>query len=209
MENIRIYTRSGDKGTTGLASGARVKKNHQLPTVCGNLDELMGSLGIVHASLTELCDRKEIKEEPIYKYQLAILQKIVFDCGTDITTSVFNEKKFTKKGKEIPQNGTHLKVNDKYITYIENLIDKLSEDLELLHSFIMPLGETTVVQLHSARSVCRRAERSTLDLDELNPEVAQILNRLSDLLFVMARHVNCVLLNEDEAIYDPRKSALN
>lgn len=169
---------------------------------------------MAHASLNELkigyhSDGVKAFKAQEYKTRLARLQKIVFDCGTDITTSVFNQKRTTTKGKEIPQTGTHMKVNKAYLIYIENLIDELSEELEDLHSFIMPLGATAVTQLQLARAVCRRAERGVVDLEEVNPEVTKILNRLSDLFFVLARHVNCVLLESDEAIYDPRKSALN
>lgn len=191
-----------------MANGERVRKNHELPTAYGELDELMGAIGVSYSTLDELCFRRNIDKEPIYKSQLSILQKIVFDCGTDITTSVFNKKRYTKKGRELPQIGSHMMVNEEYVIYIENLIDDLSKDLEPLHSFIMPIGETTVAQLHFTRSVCRRAERSTLELEELNPEVSKILNRLSDLLFVMARHIDCIFLKSEEAVYDPRKSAL-
>lgn len=193
---------------TGLASGERVSKNHKLTIACGELDELMASIGVAQSSLIELAARNNSKEETIYKSQLGILQKIVFDCGTDLTTSVFNKKRFTRKGRELPQNGTHMKLNESYLVYIERLIDTLSEDLEDLHSFIMPIGETTVTQLHTTRAVCRRAERSLSELDEVNAEVSKVINRLSDLFFVMARHVNCVLLNAQEAVYDPKESAI-
>lgn len=192
-----------------MVSGERVKKSHSITSACGDLDELMSIIGVAYASLNELEVRYELDSTQLYKDRLATLQKIVFDCGTDITTSVFNHKRYTKKQKEIPQTGTHIEVNERYLIYVENLIDELSEDLGDLHSFIMPMGETTVTQLQLARAVCRRAERGIVDLEEVNPEVAKIVNRLSDLFFVLARHVNCVLLKADEALYDPRESALN
>lgn len=191
-----------------MASGERVAKNHQLTTACGEFDELMSTIGTAQSSLIELTVRHGLAKETIYYNQLAVLQKIVFDCGTDLTTSVFNKKRLTRKGKEIAQAGSHIKLNESYLPYIEKLIDALSEELETLHSFIMPMGETTVTQLHLARSVCRRAERSLSELDEVNAEVSKVINRLSDLFFVMARHVNCVLLNAQEAVYDPKESAI-
>lgn len=168
----KIYTKTGDDGSTGLGDGARLPKHHVRIAAYGTSDELSSTLGI--ASL------QPGVEDDVARL-LRSVQNDLFDVGADLCVP----------GTE----GDKLRIDAGYVTRLEREIDARNADLEPLRSFVLPGGRPLAAWLHLARTVCRRAERlvSRLGEDEgdaLNPEVLRYLNRLSDLLFVLARQAN-------------------
>ena len=169
----RIYTRSGDSGTTGLGDGRRVAKHHLRVATYGTVDEASSVLGVAHAQDPQGPLAELIRE----------LQNDLFDVGSDLC---------------VPgEMGASLRVPEAYTARLERHIDRLNADLTPLDSFVLPGGSLVAAHLHQARTVTRRAERMAIELNELpvergqvNPEVVRYLNRLSDLLFVMARKAN-------------------
>lgn len=169
----RIYTRSGDNGETGLGDGTRVPKND--PRVCayGEVDELNAVLGLVLASVPE-CIETELLES---------IQHDLFDVGADLCVPWSVSE----------QEGQRLRVTAHQVARLEAAIDRFNATLEPLHSFVLPGGSLASAWLHLARTVCRRAERAVVTLQQqapINPQVLIYLNRLSDLLFVLARYAN-------------------
>lgn len=167
---MKIYTKKGDKGTTSLFGGASIGKNSLRIKAYGTVDELNSILGIVLTySLSE-------RGEAI----LRELQNQLFVLGADLAT--------------LPSKKTKIdRIGSKEITQLENWIDELDEQLPALTAFILPGGAPAGATLHQARTVCRRAERHTVALKLENPvsdDIIIYLNRLSDLLFVMARFEN-------------------
>ena len=158
----KIYTRTGDKGETGLGDGSRVEKDHIRVEAFGTVDELNSIIGMILAHEPP----EEISE------CLNKVQHHLFDLGGELC---------------IPG---HNALDESYITYLENTLDSFNADLPMLKEFILPAGGKATSTCHLARSVCRRAERRvvTLSKDEnVSPYSIQYLNRLSDLLFVTAR----------------------
>lgn len=167
---MRIYTRTGDTGLTGLIGGDRVRKDSVRITAIGEVDELNAVLGVarLHATNSEL--------EPV----LNTIQNLLFDLGAELAS---------------PSDGTYRyeALTEGHTTYLERLIDQQTQRLPPLKAFILPGGCALATYLHNARSVCRRAERSILrlnDEDPIRPEVLAFVNRLSDLLFTAARTAN-------------------
>ena len=161
----KIFTRTGDDGTTGLASGERVDKSSIRVEVIGNIDELNSLIGIIKAN--------DIPDD-VSGYLLNIQHRL-FDIGGEISTS----------GKAVTDPGS--------VERIEELIDSYNEDLPALKEFILPGGSIPASVCHLARSVCRRCERSLVEMSRaeyINPETLRYINRLSDLLFVLARTLN-------------------
>jgi cob(I)alamin adenosyltransferase len=160
----KIYTRTGDKGTTGLGDGERVSKDHARVEACGCVDETNSSIGVV----------------------LAIdgLPQDVHACLTDVQHDLFD------LGGELCIPG-HQAITDDYIDRLEDRLDHFNEDLPALKEFILPGGGPAAAACHLARTICRRAERRVVSLasaeDNIRPQAVQYLNRLSDLLFVIAR----------------------
>lgn len=169
----RIYTKTGDDGTTGLGDGARVPKHHPRIAAYGTADELGAVLGLA------LCDGMPAP----YDAWLRRIQNELFDLGADLAVP----------GTSAPA----LRVEAAYTARLEARIDEVNESLEPLNSFVLAGGTKAAAWMHLARTVCRRAERHLTELltlaDErprVNPEVLRYLNRLSDLLFVLARALN-------------------
>ncbi|MHC4261631.1 MAG: cob(I)yrinic acid a,c-diamide adenosyltransferase [Planctomycetota bacterium] len=169
----RIYTRSGDGGLTGLGDGSRVSKRHLRVATYGTVDETSSALGLALA---------HDPQGPLAALILEI-QNDLFDVGSDLC---------------VPgEAGDKLRVPAGYTERLEAHIDRLNADLEPLDSFVLPGGNLVAAHLHLARTVCRRAERLAIELHDhldeqgrINEEVLRYLNRLSDLLFVMARKAN-------------------
>jgi cob(I)alamin adenosyltransferase len=164
----RVYTRTGDEGETSLVDGSRVSKDDLRVTAFGEVDELNCVLGLARAW----------NEEPEIATILERLQNHLFTVGADLATP---------PGTEVPR------VSEELVTELEGLIDRLLEELEPLKEFILPSGTSVGSALHLARVVARRAERAIVTLgrrENTNPEVLRYLNRLSDLLFVLARVAN-------------------
>ncbi|QDU83585.1 Cob(I)yrinic acid a,c-diamide adenosyltransferase [Planctomycetes bacterium Pla163] len=169
----RIYTRSGDDGETGLGDGRRVKKHSLRVAAYGTIDEASSALGLARAH----------DEENRFGDLVIELQNDLFDLGSDLC---------------VPgEMGEKLRVPADYVTRLERHIDRINADLEPLESFVLPGGDKLAAWLHLGRTVARRAERLVTELsadpdeaDPVNPNVITYLNRLSDLLFVMARAAN-------------------
>lgn len=164
----RIYTRGGDKGDTSLGSGERVSKSDERIQAIGDVDEANAAIGFA----------KEYAPQTITPL-LFHIQNDLFDLGADLC---------------IPEeSATALRIIASQVDFLEKQIDEFNEHLEPLNSFILPGGSKASAALHMARTVVRRAERSVIELHHLqplNPEAVKYLNRLSDLLFVLCRHVN-------------------
>jgi cob(I)alamin adenosyltransferase len=174
----RIYTRTGDDGTTALSSGERRKKFDLRIASYGTTDELNACLGIA---------RLHTAEEPTVDAMLARIQNDLFDLGADLCTPE------SAKGKG--PGGARLAVTDAQVTRLEHEIDALNAELAPLRSFILPGGMPAAAYLHLARTVCRRAERLIVELADQPGEVVsaaaiKYVNRLSDFLFVASRFLN-------------------
>lgn len=169
----RIYTKSGDRGDTGLGDGQRVVKDHPRVEAFGQVDELNAVLGLVAAYCPDGPEAALLRG----------VQNDLFDVGADLCVPQ----------PEGEQPGQALRVTAAQAERLERAIDRLNEPLEPLRSFILPGGTPAAAWLHLARTVCRRAERAVVALthtEPVNPQVVIYLNRLSDLLFVLARVAN-------------------
>lgn len=190
---MKIYTKTGDKGTTALFGGTRVPKHHIRIDSYGTVDELNSYIGLIRD--------QEIKQE--YKDILIIIQDRLFTVGAILATDP--EKATLKNGKErlnIP------KISDEDITLLEREMDAMNTDLPQMTHFVLPGGHQTVSFCHIARCVCRRAERLASALNELEPflpEALMYLNRLSDYIFVLARKLSSDL-QADEVKWIPQKN---
>lgn len=173
-KRTRIYTRTGDDGTTGLYSGARVLKNDPRVEAYGTVDELSSAIGTARAALQSAHERE-------IDAWLAWVQDKLFDLGAELATPSGSKR-------EVPA------IRDQDVAALERAIDESEERLEPLDTFIHPGGSMPGALLHSARTVCRRAERKSTTLRQrdaaLDPVALRFLNRLSDALFVWARRVN-------------------
>ncbi len=176
-ENSRskLYTRSGDTGLTGLFGGGRVPKDHPRVAAYGDVDELNSAIGVAIAFLT---DQRLITE-------LTSIQNELFNIGSELASETAGEK--------AAAFGQMFTDPDRKITALETLTDELDASLPQLETFILPSGSQAGALLHLCRTVCRRAERSVVTLghqEPVNPDLLRYLNRLSDLLFALARYVN-------------------
>lgn len=175
---MKIYTKTGDKGTTALFGGTRVPKSHLRIDAYGTVDELNSHIGLV----------KDTYENKDAKALLNRIQDRLFTIGAILATDP--EKAKLKNGKErlaIP------KISKEDIESLEQEIDQMNESLPPMTHFILPGGHPSVSNCHITRCVCRRAERLATALYNLEPfheEVLQYLNRLSDYLFVLARKIS-------------------
>ena len=168
----KIYTRTGDAGEMGLADGSRIAKNDPLAQAIGDVDEANSAIGVALLAVTDA----EVAA------MLGRIQNELFDLGADIATP----------GEDFAPSEMTLRVVQPQIDRLEREIDGMNEGLEPLRSFILPGGEAGSGHLHLARAVVRRAERAAVRASRdrrLNPLALIYLNRLSDHLFVAARHV--------------------
>ncbi len=169
----RIYTKTGDNGETGLGDGSRVAKDHPRVAAYGTVDELNSVLGVL------LSMHPQIAEMEL----LISIQNDLFDVGADLCVPPTEDE----------QPGSRLRITEQQVTRLESAIDRLNADLTPLTSFVLPGGDPAAAWCHLARTVCRRAERDVVTLSReapVNPQVGIYLNRLSDLLFVLARVYN-------------------
>jgi cob(I)alamin adenosyltransferase len=182
----KIYTRTGDDGTTGLTDGSRVLKHSSRPQAYGTVDELNSSLGLVFLCLDKKDDKNTFNE---IKVLIRGIQNDLFDLGADLSTPISNVK----------QNYKPLRITENQVNRIEKTIDKYNEQLKPLNSFILPGGSEEASLLHLSRTIARRAERDVSLLsceEEINKNSLVYLNRLSDLLFVLSRVLNENGLND-------------
>ncbi len=172
---MKIYTKTGDAGETSLFGGKRVTKDNSRIDAYGTIDELNALLGL---SRTETNDKKLDK-------MIEEIQNGLFTAGADLATPFENER----KGMNVPR------INEEDIRLLEKYIDEIDALLPELKAFILPGGSRAASLLHLARTICRRGERKTVALS-LNEDIGKFiliyLNRLSDLLFVLARYANFV-----------------
>jgi cob(I)alamin adenosyltransferase len=162
----RIYTRTGDDGSTGLVDGSRVSKASHRPVVMGSVDEANAAIGLARLAAT-----------PVSDAILSRIQNDLFDLGADVATP---------EGVD-----GALRIVPAQIAWLETQIDAANETLEPLKSFILPAGTPSATHLHLARTIVRRAERDAVAAgDEISAVARHYLNRLSDLLFVLARVEN-------------------
>ncbi|MEA2355099.1 MAG: cob(I)alamin adenosyltransferase [Solirubrobacteraceae bacterium] len=177
----RIYTKLGDGGETHLGDMSRVPKNHPRIEAYGAVDELNAQIGVTLAT-TDLPGR--------YAEWLRTVQNDLFDVGADLC---------------VPADDTRdrLRVAPDQVAWLERACDEVNDTLAPLKSFVLPGGTPAAAQLHVCRTVCRRAERRTIALGgEAGAEVVRYLNRLSDLLFILARGAN----GPDEPLWEPGRS---
>ena len=189
---MKVYTKTGDKGTTSLFGGTRVPKHHIRIESYGTVDELNSHIGLIRD--------QEINQ--LYKNVLVEIQDRLFTVGAILATP--REKETLKNGQPRLQN---LGIVESDIEFLEKEIDTMEDSLPQMTHFVLPGGHTTVSYCHIARCVCRRAERLAVHLHELEPTdelVIKYLNRLSDYLFVLARKLSKDLLS-DEVQWIPRK----
>jgi cob(I)alamin adenosyltransferase len=172
----KIYTRTGDDGTTALGTGERRKKYDLRIAAYGTLDEVNAAIGVarLHTAADSALDAA-----------LSHVQNDLFDAGADLCTP----------GRGKGPGGARLTVTDKQVAWLEAEIDRLNVELAPLRSFVLPGGSAASAYLHLARTVCRRAERLIAELREkpeesVTPEVLKYVNRLSDFLFVASRYAN-------------------
>ena len=171
----RIYTKTGDDGTTSLGDMSRTSKNDPRLEAYATVDEANSSIGVVLSS-------NELSED--VRVLLVRIQNDLFDVGADLCTPVVDSPAFEP-----------LRVLESQITYLEEAIDTYNDELDPLRSFVLPSGTRVAAQLHVARTVVRRAERCSWAAihafgSGVSPTTAKYLNRCSDLLFVLARHAN-------------------
>jgi len=189
---MKVYTKTGDRGTTALFGGTRVPKDHIRIESYGTVDELNSHIGLIRD--------QEINSN--YKEILIEIQDRLFTAGAILATPP--DKETLKNGKprlNIP------KISENDIELLENEIDAMESDLTPMTHFVLPGGHSTVSYCHIARCVCRRAERLSVHLAHIEPIdelVLKYLNRLSDYLFVLARKLSADL-NAEEVKWIPRK----
>jgi cob(I)alamin adenosyltransferase len=170
---MKIYTKTGDRGDTGLLNGRRVSKDDLRVQAYGEVDELNAALGLAVATLSDSEISKVLIE----------IQKDLFSIGAQLAEPPWGEGKRLEK----------FQIDESHISRLEQCIDKWETELIPLHRFILPGGSNAGAALHLARTICRRAERQVVHLshrEELPPTLMAYLNRLSDFLFVLARFIN-------------------
>ena len=179
----KVYTRTGDSGSTGLGDGSRVEKDSLRVDAYGTVDELNSQIGLIIA----------LGVDELMANQLLDIQHDLFDLGSELCIPGYSA------------------INDANIESLEQILDEYNETLPPLKEFILPGGNVTAATCHIARTVCRRCERITVSLareEKINPPVVKYLNRLSDLLFVLCR----VLARQDgqpEVLWDKNRRKQN
>ena len=169
----KIYTRTGDDGTTSLVGGGRVSKHARRPSAFGEIDELNSVLGLARLHCQDSDHLQELD------CQIARIQNDLFDLGADLAT--------------VDETAPALRITQAQVTRLEREIDVVNSNLQPLTSFILPGGKPLAAWLHLGRTVARRAERRMTELaveEPVNEAAMQYINRVSDLLFVLARHAN-------------------
>ena len=173
----KIYTRTGDDGTTALGDGERLPKYHLRIAAYGTIDEANAAIGVARQALTS--------DDALVDAMLARIQNDLFDLGADLCVP--------DHGEPLPYRP--LRITDGQVSWLEAEIDQMNAELRPLTSFVLPGGSPAAAALHLARTVARRAERHMVELaahenEPVNPAGLKYVNRLSDLLFVASRYVN-------------------
>ncbi len=190
----KIYTRTGDDGTTALGSGERVPKASLRVETYGTVDETNATIGLA-ASLLMAQPGPHGAGQPAsaaaMATRLARIQNDLFDLGADLCVP----QRPDETADAAKRTASALRITEQQVDRLEAEIDELNADLQPLRSFVLPGGATAAAQLHVARTVCRRAERLMVALaaapgEIVNPAALRYVNRLSDFLFVASRHLN-------------------
>ena len=173
----KIYTRTGDDGTTALGTGQRIRKDSPRVAAYGTIDETNAAIGMARIYIAE--------SHPELDAMLARIQNDLFDLGAELSVPATSGE----------QKSSRLEITAAQVKRLENEIDKLNAELQPLRSFVLPGGSPGAAALHMARTICRRAEREMVALaadpnETVSPTALQYVNRLSDLLFVASRYVN-------------------
>ena len=190
----KVYTRTGDTGQTGLVGGKRLPKDHPRIESYGSVDELNSVIGL---ALSFLAKKEASKRREKLGLILEAIQQKLFDAGSELATLPGDEYE------------GQITLQAENVEWLEEIIDAMNEELQPLKSFILPGGTSLNAFLHQARTVCRRAERDILKLNQIdlvNPEIIKYINRLSDFLFVAGRWVT-ETLGETETLWQPGKSS--
>jgi len=172
----KIYTKTGDDGTTGLVDGSRISKNNPRMAAIGDVDELNSAIGVAICSVAD--------EALVTK--LRVIQNDLFDLGADLATPA-------EDGDDFEPSEMVLRVTPSQVERLESDIDEATGQLEPLTSFILPGGNDDAATIHLARAICRRAERTAVTASQIvaiNPQALAYVNRLSDYLFVLGRLLN-------------------
>lgn len=184
----KIYTRTGDKGSTGLGDGSRVAKDDLRIQALGDVDELNATIGVLRSHLCQMSLEEKL-DKAIYQdwdYRLSLIQHWLFDLGGEVCIPHYQVLK------------------EQSVQFLEQDIDKMNEHLPMLKDFILPAGNILCSTAHLARAVCRRAERSLISVHQRDENIQvlalQLLNRLSDWLFVASRVLQR-LTQEDEVLW--------
>ncbi len=173
----KIYTRTGDDGTTGLVDASRIAKNDPLMEAIGAVDETNSAIGVAMVAM---------EHQPIFQAMLSVVQNDLFDLGADLATPA-------GPGPDFSPSEMVLRIVASQIVRLENQIDTMNETIAPLTSFILPGGSEAAARIHVARATARRAERAMVAVSSqrpINPDAIAYINRLSDYLFVMARAIN-------------------
>ena len=181
----KIYTTGGDSGETSLGNGKRVKKTDRIIIAVGSVEELNAHIGLALATSNNK-----------YNNLLSNIQNDLFDMGADLVVPLSDIRK-----EKV------LRITDTHVTKVEKYIDDINVNLPPLKSFILPGGSLLSSRLHLARTVCRKCEINILQINNnisINPALKKYINRLSDLLFVIARATN--LVNNKEILWKPGKN---
>jgi cob(I)alamin adenosyltransferase len=184
---MRIYTKTGDDGTTGLFGGTRVDKDAESVEAFGTVDELNSILGVARA----------VGLVPEIDVLLTHIQDDLLCVGAELATTPGHEERLSSR-----------RVGEAEVQALEAALDRIETELPELKNFVLPGGTLAAATLHHARTVCRRAERRVISarkIRTLSPGIVIYLNRLSDLLFVLARRVN-QLAGRPDVLWSPRKA---
>jgi len=188
----RIYTKAGDGGTTRLVGGQKIEKSALRLEAYGTVDELSACIGLARSALLKSGGPPEAV--PVAGL-LKRVQNELFNLGSDLATLIAD------------RHPKQPRVEDRHVLALEAEMDEMNQHLPELRSFVLPGGGPAAAHLHLARTVCRRAERATVRLsetEEIGELVLPYLNRLSDFLFVLSRHVSRIY-GEDEPLWEPEK----
>jgi cob(I)alamin adenosyltransferase len=194
----KIYTKTGDDGTTALGSGERVLKNNARIAAYGTVDETNAAIGVARLQLP--ADQADQADQAAVADMLARIQNDLFDLGADLCVP--------DKGEPLPY--TPLRLKSAQVDRLEREIDAMNDEMAPLASFILPGGSQAGAALHLARTICRRAERCIIDLkltdgEPVSDAVAHYINRLSDHLFVASRYVNAK--GKNDLLWRPGQNA--
>ena len=173
----KIYTKTGDDGTTGLVDGSRIAKNHGRMAAIGDVDELNSALGLAIVALGE----------SDFSDRLSVIQNDLFDLGADLATPA------SGPDDDFAPSEMILRIVAVQVERLEAEIDVMNDALEPLTSFILPGGSSAAAATHLARAIARRAERTIVSASHeitINPQLLAYINRLSDYLFVLCRLIN-------------------